>query len=984
MRMSNKLVCHDFSPDPAVQKLQGLRKAFLDAGLEAPAVYTSDFLYNDPAKGSKVFCALEKELASCSSFWISAAFITSGGVQLFKPVLRELKKNNIQGRILTTDYLAFSDPEALDFLCSFENIEVRMYQCADAPGGFHTKGYWFEHPEGIRLVVGSSNLTDSALLTNEEWNADLFMDAEGAFALEAKERFESLFFCEHSVPYPLIREEYEKLHALCRKQQSMALRQQKKDFEQFALRPNSMQIAFIDQIRKLLDKHETRGLLVSATGTGKTYAAAFAVREFMPRRILFLVHREQIAARALESFKRVIGDARTYGLVSGTHHETDRDYLFATVQTFSRESMLKQFTPDAFEFIIIDEVHRAAAPSYKKIFAWFKPKFWLGMSATPVRTDHESIYDLFDHNVALNISLREALERDLLCPFHYYALTDLRIDQETAEDPAQFVRLLDEERIRHILKEARYYGYSGDRVKGLIFVSSNKEAAALSEKLNAHGLRTLALSGQSSQEERADAISRLVQEKNDDSALDYLLTVDIFNEGVDIPDINQILLLRPTQSAIVFVQQLGRGLRKAKGKDYVVVLDFIGLYANNYMIPQALSGSQDGSKESLRRFVTGGTSLLPGLSTVHFDPIARKSIFDSIDSAQLNSAKALREGFLSLKEELGRIPDLTDFEARQAMDPMMIFSNGSYPSYPDFLRKMLPKDVLPEYSELELEYLRFISQQWANGMRPHETLLLQAMLEHPDNWEEAFDWQLRRRGIELEEQTWICLKKQFLRQWLTGTGKNTCARARFLEEENGLHLSENFLEVRKSGNFRKACRDLIDFSLMRYENRYGNVQKEGWLCLNESYTYLDSFRLMDFPKALVPNSVGGYFDEKNTGQFPVYINYDKAEDIAASIAYEDHFDSPDHLIAFSKNNRTLRSSDMIKLQNADKNGMRIPLFVRKNAASREKQFTFLGMMSPDGCFEEIMMNEGKIPAVRIGYTLHTPVRSDIYTYLTSV
>ena len=192
-------------------------------------------------------------------------------------------------------------------------------------------------------------------------------------------------------------------------------------------------------------------------------------------------------------------------------------------------------------FMVVVEVHRAAADSYQQIFDYFKPKFWLGMSATPQRTDGKSIYELFDHNVACQITLKEALEEDLLCPFHYYALDDVNVSDQTALDPKDFNRLVEDERIRHILREADYYGWSGPRRKGLMFVSTLKEAEALSAKLNEKGLRTMALSGANSQEERERAIERLVQDEDDETALDYLITVDIFNEGVDIPEINLVL-----------------------------------------------------------------------------------------------------------------------------------------------------------------------------------------------------------------------------------------------------------------------------------------------------------------------------------------------------------------------------------------------------------------------------------------------------------
>lgn len=732
-------------------------------------------------------------------------------------------------------------------------------------------------------------------------------------------------------------------------------------------------------------------------------------------------------------------------------------------------------------FMVLVEVHRAGAASYQKIFDYFKPKFWLGMSATPSRMDGVSIYELFDHNVISQIGLRMALEEDLLSPFHYYALCDLKVDDETITDPGQFNRLIDDQRIEHILNEAKYYGYSGSRVKGLMFVSSVKEASALSARLNKRGLRTMALSGADSQEVRERAIERLVQQEDNEQALDYLITVDIFNEGVDIPEVNQVLLLRPTKSAIVFVQQLGRGLRKAKNKEFVTVLDFIGLYANNFMIPEALTENQSGHKDSLRRFVLEGNRTLPGASSVYFDEISRSRIFKAIEDAKLNSAKALREGFLELKERLGRVPMLTDFD-EHALDPLLIFSNNNYPSYPDFLRKQKqPADDLDsvrtglkELDKAQLDFLRFVSTYWVDGKRLHELLLIKALMNHPDHWQKEYLRLTREEKIETSPETWVNLLMQFQRKWLRGTGAESYPEAVFLavtnegkncesddskeyrdekhdlkepdlkehgakrhtaaehsgiepkdKEHNGLTYNEmdpagcsalqiltdemnrtidtfkqdknlkeavldpemltihpGFARALESETFRFHLTDLVEYGLKRYRWQYASAMKNGNLCLNEKYSYMSTFRLLDFPVQPIANNVGGYIYNEPLNIFPVYINYDKAEDIAASTQYEDHFLSPTRLIAFSKSGRSLQSKEILRLQEYKRNGMRIPLFVRKNTRDDLKEFYYLGYMRPTGSFEPMVMKDGQTKAVRIEYELEQPVRADLYDYLT--
>ena len=405
-----------------------------------------------------------------------------------------------------------------------------------------------------------------------------------------------------------------------------------------------MQREFLKNLQVLRDQGKTRALLISATGTGKTYAAAFAVRQFRPKRVLFLVHREQIAKQALKSFRRVLGDQyNSYGLLSGNSANYEAQCLFSTMQTMAKSDVHHSFSADAFDFIIIDEVHRAGAPSYQTIMNYFRPAFWLGMTASPERTDDFNIFSLFDHNIAYEIRLQTALGQNLLCPFHYFGITDLAVDQKHLSDLSNFQFLTSDERVKHILERAEYFGYSGSRVKGLIFCSSLDECEDLSKKFNAKGYQTLALSGDNTQDDREKAIERLTQERRDSSALDYILTVDIFNEGVDIPEINQVLLLRPTQSPIIFLQQLGRGLRKADGKDYVIVLDFIANYKENYLIPVALSGDRSYDKDTLRRFVAVEHRLIPGSSTIEFDSITKEKIFEAIDRCLLYTSDAADE-----------------------------------------------------------------------------------------------------------------------------------------------------------------------------------------------------------------------------------------------------------------------------------------------------------------------------------------------------
>ncbi len=412
-----------------------------------------------------------------------------------------------------------------------------------------------------------------------------------------------------------------------------------------------MQVEAIQGLERLRENGQDRGLLISATGTGKTYLSAFELRNYNPKRALFIVHREQIGKQALNSFRNVFGDTRSMGILSGTSKVVDKDFIFSTIQTLSKDEILQSFDKNEFDYIIIDEVHKAGANSYQKIVNYFNPKFLLGMTATPERSDDFDIFKMFNYNIAYEIRLQQALEEDLLCPFHYFGVSDVTIDGIELDDKIDFKYLVAEERVKHIIDKINFYGYCGERVKGLIFCSDKKEAKELSDIFNTKGYKTVALTGESLQEEREKAIERLEQDETLNS-LDYIFTVDIFNEGVDIPSVNQVVMLRPTKSSIIFVQQLGRGLRKNKFKEYVVIIDFVGNYNSNFLIPIALSGDRTFNKDTIRKYVMEGTRVIPGCSTINFDEVSKKKIFESIDLANFNNIKLIKEVILILNKKL--------------------------------------------------------------------------------------------------------------------------------------------------------------------------------------------------------------------------------------------------------------------------------------------------------------------------------------------
>ena len=973
----------------------GLETAFIDRSINSNSFYQPEFLSNNYEQGRKVLVSLEKELLNCDEFSISVAFITRSGIEPLLLTLKELEKKNIKGRILTTDYLLFSDPSALDKLNELSNIELKMYKTSHESGGFHTKGYIFKQDEIYRIIIGSSNLTIDALTRNREWNTKLVTSSDGAILHEIKDEFEDLWQHPETKKYSEVAADYRISYF----ENKIKIKQEEIEKEKYfgklvtPLVPNSMQVAFINNLEKIIQKGEDKALLISATGTGKTYASAFAMRDLGFKRVLFLVHRNQIVKQAKKSFERVFGNTRTMGIVSGESREFDKDYIFATIQTMSKENIYCQYDKSYFDAIVFDEAHHTSASSYKRIMDYFKPKFTLGMTATPDKRDDQfagkNIYELFNHQIAYEIRLQEALEEDLLCPFHYFGITDIAMhdSEATYTNIDDFRYLTSDERVTRVMEKARYYGHSGNRVKGLIFCSRVEEAKELSKKFNERGWRTIALSGVNSEKERENAIDRLVMdtEVNDkgESQLDYILSVDVFSEGVDIVEINQVIMLRPTESPIVFIQQLGRGLRKAKEKEFVVILDFIGNYTNNFMIPIALSGDRTYNKDNIRRYVLEGTRMIPGASTLHFDEISRKKIFKAIDNANFSDIKLIKENYINLKNKLGYIPRLIDFDRFGEMDVLRIFDNNSLGSYYKFLMKY-EKEYTIRLNETEEKFIEFISKKLANGKRMLDLEMINCILIYRNHlFAKLKEIVKEKYAHELTELEKISIKNILTNEFPTGSQAKTYEKCIFIEQEgDDFRIAKEFDQLLENHAFKNMIQELIIFGLSRYQTQYSNTYQDTSLVLYKKYTYEDVCRLLNWEHGEVALNIGGYKYDKDTKTFPVFINYDKADDISATTKYEDHFINNATLVAISKSGRSTKSEDVQNFLHAYERGIKVPLFVRKNKDDKvSKEFYFLGYMNASGKTEEIIMPGTTKSAVEIEWNLKVPVREDIYEYI---
>lgn len=975
----------------------GLSAAYINGSSAANLAYKPAFVSNNPEEGKKVISSVEDELLRCEEFQISVAFITMGGVTPLLQTLKELEEKGVKGQILTTNYLNFSEPRALEKLNELKNITLKMYDVEAAGNGFHTKGYIFKKEEIYRIIIGSSNMTSAALTVNKEWNTKLISTESGEIAEEIVDEFQNLWNSEYALPYNDFYEVYKERYNIVKHQREIAKSEEILSLEKYRLKPNSMQERFIANLRKILERGEERALLISATGTGKTYASAFAMRELGFKRVLFLVHRVTLAKQAKNSFEKVFDKKVTMGLVGAGSYEYEKDYVFATVETLNRDTHLFQYQPNDFDCIILDEAHHSSNNIYTKVIHYFKPKLFLGMTATPdKREDNQegkNIYEIFHYQIAHEIRLQQAMEDNLLCPFHYFGISEIiSLDDRTLQaaklTEEEFNQLTSDERVRHIIEQSEYYGYSGERVKELIFCSRVKECEELSRKFNACGYRTVALSGKDSEEKRQEAFERLAMEETDATQemqpLDYIFSRDILNEGVDIVEVNQVIMLRPTQSPIVFIQQLGRGLRKAPGKEYVVILDFIGNYNNNFMIPVALSGDRSYNADVIRKYVISGNSTIPGASTVHFDEISKDKIFKSID--KIKGMKTLiKESYVSLKNRLGRVPLLYDFYENQEIDPLVIIRE--YKTYDAFMVAMEQdkyKNVLNEQEKLTLEYL---SKTVLSGVRPDELVILSQLLhrdhiavadfikEYQNTYGIEISTSRVKEAVQVLQGHFVSKEAEYQKYCQIDILENDPAGM--------IKRLQSYTERLTHIPFYTQVEDIIKVGIARYKEKYlPGIKSEDPFVLYEKYSRRDVSLLMNCGKDLSSIMYGMKRIENDVF---IFITYHKEE----SQDEKNYVDGkPDYADAFEDNlifkwdsqiGKGLDSSYMKDVLGAD----RKHLFVKKSDA--ETSFYYMGQFDVlEARNAQKEDNRGRMqPITKVTMKMHHAVREDLLRYLQS-
>jgi superfamily II DNA or RNA helicase/HKD family nuclease len=939
---------------------QSIQTGFINQMIQSDKSYRPELLTNDHKQGKKVLSTILRELETCEEFWFSVAFVTTGGIATLMNTLIELEKKNIKGKILASQYLNFTQPEALKRLKQFKNIELRIA----TEGAFHSKGYLFKRKGVYDLIIGSSNLTQTALCSNKEWNLKISATEESELINQAEKEFHKEFEGSKIVTNKYLLEYgilwKEKMHF------ERSIKQKRKAIEKVVITPNLMQREALENINHLRAEGKNKALLVSATGTGKTFLSAFDVQQFKPKKFLFIVHRRTIAEEAMKTFQSLLGDDIKMGIYSGAQRELNADYIFCTVQTISKQEHLDKFKRNHFDYIVIDETHRAGADSYKRIMEYFTPKFMLGMTATPERTDGADIFKLFDYNIAYEIRLHRALSENMLCPFHYYGVTDLTIDGEEVDDQTEFNKLFAAERADRIIENAERYGCDDGEVRGLVFCSRNEISLELSKQFNEKGYNTIALTGDNSEDERRSAIESLESEEKKDK-LDYIFTVDIFNEGIDIPRVNQIIMLRPTQSAIIFVQQLGRGLRKNGAKDYLTVIDFIGNYNNNYLVPIALYGDKTYNKDTLRKLMASGSSHIPGSSTINFDEITKERIFDAIDKANMSKLVALKIDYNNLKNKLGRIPMMLDFLEYGARDPWLYVKYKK--SYLNFIN-VVEEQYRKSLNNKELKLLEYFNLEINNTKRVEESIILLELLEHGEisiaklkkSITTQFDYEINNDTIE---SCILNLNFSFIRQDYKIVKKEGVI----------LKVDSELIKALYNPVFKKFLLDNTSYSILGFNNTYSKEKLVGGLIRFNKYGRKDVCRILNWDLD-ISSTLYGYRTRDNIT--PCFVTYKKSLQISESTKYNDHFiDSK----TFAWESRSQRNIESPEIQNII-NSKRILLFVKKGDGEGT-DFYFIGDCKIiNGSIKQDKMDDGK-PVVHFSFELDEDVDEGLLKYLTT-